>query len=47
MKYVTPELVILGTASSLVQGSGIEGQLDNGTSETSKPAAGIVLGLDE
>ena len=46
MKYATPELVILGSASALVQGSAIEGQLDNGVSETSKPATGIVLGLD-
>ena len=47
MKYATPELVVLGSASALVQGTSIEGRLDNGGSETSKPATGIVLGLDE
>jgi hypothetical protein len=47
MKYATPELVILGSASALVQGSSIEGKLDNGDSETSRPAAGIALGLDD
>ena len=47
MKYATPELVVLGSASALVQGSSIEGRLDNGVSETSKPATGLVLGLDD
>ena len=47
MKYATPELVLLGTASALVQGSEIQGQGDNaGESLTSKPATGLVLGLD-
>jgi len=47
MKYATPELVLLGSTTALVQGSQIVGKLDNGDSETSKPAAGIVLGLDD
>ena len=47
MKYATPEIVILGSASALVQGSQIEGKLDNGDSQTSKPATGLVLGLDD
>jgi hypothetical protein len=47
MKYAAPELVVLGTAAALVQGSSIEGKLDNGDSETSRPAAGIALGLDD
>jgi len=47
MKYATPELVLLGTASALVQGSEIQGQDDNGESLTTKPATGLVLGLDD
>jgi hypothetical protein len=47
MKYATPELVVLGSASALVQGSQIDGRLDNGVSDTSKPAVGIALGLDD
>ena len=47
MKYATPELVILGSASTLVQGTLIPGKDDNGDSQTSKPAVGLVLGLDE
>ena len=47
MKYATPELVVLGSASALVQGSLIDGKGDNGgASETSRPATGVVLGLD-
>jgi hypothetical protein len=46
MRYETPALVVLGAASVLVQG-GIQGKLDNGSSDTSKPAVGIVLGLDD
>ncbi len=46
MKYATPELIVVGAASVLVQG-GDRGLLDNGSSETSKPATGIVLGLDD
>ena len=47
MKYATPELVVLGSASALVLGSEIVGKFDNLDSETSKPAAGVALGLDE
>jgi hypothetical protein len=47
MKYATPELVLLGSASALVQGTSIPGKLDNIDSQTSKPATGIVLGLDD
>jgi hypothetical protein len=47
MKYATPELVLLGSASALVQGSQINGQLDNVDSKTSRPALGMVLGLDD
>ena len=47
MKYATPELVVLGSASALVLGTDIKGQLDNGGSESSKPAVGLALGLDD
>jgi hypothetical protein len=46
MKYATPELVVIGAASVLVQG-GIRGQLDNVDSTTSQPALGLALGLDD
>ena len=46
MKYATPELVVIGQASVLVQG-GEQGYLDNSVSETSQPIAGVLLGLDE
>ena len=46
MRYATPELVVLGQASVLVQGGDI-GKLDNGDSQTSQPALGVVLGLDD
>jgi hypothetical protein len=46
MKYATPELIVLGPASVLVLG-GDPGKLDNGDSQTSKPIAGVVLGLDD
>lgn len=46
MRYATPELVVIGQASVLVQGGRI-GQLDNGSSETSQPVAGVLLGLDD
>jgi hypothetical protein len=45
MKYSTPELVVLGSASVLVMG-GLPGQGDNGCSMTSKSPVGIPLGLD-
>jgi hypothetical protein len=47
MKYATPEIVVLGSASALVLGSDIQGKFDNGDSQTSKPAVGITLGLDD
>jgi hypothetical protein len=47
MKYASPELVVLGSASALVQGSDIDGKLDSGVSDTSRPAAGLALGLDD
>jgi hypothetical protein len=46
MRYATPELVVIGAASLVVQGGDI-GKLDNGDSQTSQPATGIVLGLDD
>jgi hypothetical protein len=46
MRYATPELVVVGVAAALVQGVP-DGKLDNGSSDTSKPAAGLVLGLDD
>lgn len=46
MKYETPELVIVGAASDLVQGSP-GGVLDNPESVASHAAVGIALGLDD
>ena len=46
MKYATPELVVIGAASVLVQGVA-GGNLDNGDSKTSHPAVGLALGLDD
>ena len=46
MRYATPELVVIGAASALVQGDTL-GKLDNGTSDTSKPQLGVLLGLDD
>jgi hypothetical protein len=46
MRYATPELVVLGAAAVLVQG-GQPGQSDNGSSTTSKPLGGVLLGLDD
>jgi hypothetical protein len=46
MRYSTPELVVVGTAASLVQGIP-GGQGDNGGSLKSRPADGIALGLDD
>ena len=46
MEYATPELVLLGAVSTLVLGGEI-GELDNVVSMTSRPPAGITLGLDE
>ena len=46
MKYATPELVVIGAASALVQGGGL-GRHDNGGSWASQADAGMLLGLDE
>jgi len=46
MRYSTPELVVLGSASALVLGAG-PGLFDNETSYTSQPMAGVPLGLDD
>ena len=46
MRYATPELVVIGAASVLVQGAE-PGRFDNDMSVTSQPAVGIVLGLDD
>jgi hypothetical protein len=46
MQYSTPELVVLGPAHVLVLGAQ-PGMLDNGASETSRPAAGLSIGLDD
>jgi hypothetical protein len=46
MKYATPELVVVGSASALVQG--VPGSsLDNAGSGSTQPALGIALGLDD
>ena len=45
MKYSTPELVVLGSASVLVLG-GKPGLFDNAVSQTSQPIEGVALGLD-
>jgi hypothetical protein len=46
MKYATPELIVVGAASVLVQGPD-PGKYDNGASTTSRPAIGFLLGLDD
>ena len=46
MRYATPELVVIGAAAALIQGQP-GGKLDNGSSQTSQPAVGILLGLDD
>jgi hypothetical protein len=44
--YSTPELVVIGSAHSLVLG--VPGAtLDNFISETSHPMVGVTLGLDD
>lgn len=47
MQYATPQLVVLGTAQALVLGGEPDGVLDNGSSFTSRPIAGVALGLDD
>ena len=46
MEYSVPELVVIGSASTLVLGGDEMGD-DNGSSFITKPHAGIVLGLDD
>lgn len=46
MQYSTPELVVLGAASSLVLGD-IAGRFDNVMTLKTQPPAGIALGLDD
>ena len=46
MKYSTPELVVVGTATALVLGD-VEGRLDNVSTFMTRPPAGVALGLDE
>jgi hypothetical protein len=46
MRYATPELVVIGAASVLVQGVP-DGRFDNDMSWTSQPGVGIALGLDD
>lgn len=46
MKYSTPELVVLGTAASLVLG-GAPGEEDNPNPQFQDPPSELVLGLDD
>lgn len=46
MKYSTPELVVLGTAATLVLG-GESGERDNPNPQFQQPPAGLALGLDD
>jgi hypothetical protein len=46
MKYFTPELVVLGSASTLVLG-GPFGRGDNVLTDETQPMVGVALGLDE
>jgi hypothetical protein len=46
MKYSTPELVVLGSASILVQG-GEEGRYDNVATFMTRSLVGVALGLDD
>jgi hypothetical protein len=46
MEYSTPELVLLGSAAALVRGDK-PGELDNDTSDTSRPPMGLALDLDD
>ncbi len=46
MTYSTPELVVLGSAASLVLGD-VEGRLDNVSTFMTRPPAGVALGLDD
>jgi hypothetical protein len=46
MKYTTPELVVLGTAATMVLG-GLPGEDDNPNPQIQQPVAGLLLGLDD
>jgi hypothetical protein len=46
MRYNTPELVLVGTAASLVQGIP-PGTFDNGQVVPEQEADGIAMGLDD
>lgn len=46
MRYSTPELVVVGTAASLVQGIP-EGMYDNGQVQPEQEAEGVAMGLDD
>jgi hypothetical protein len=46
MKYTKPELIVIGSASTLVQG-GVPGSGDNPHADTEDPMIGVVLGLDD
>jgi hypothetical protein len=46
MKYSTPELIVLGSAASLVLGGPV-GRLDNVTTFMTQPHVGVALDLDE
>ena len=46
MEYITPELVLLGSASALVLGDQ-PGTEDNGGSEFTHPPIGLALGFDD
>jgi|RhiMetdeSRZDD1v2_1073273.scaffolds.fasta_scaffold651829_2 hypothetical protein len=46
MRYDTPELVVIGSASDLVQGIP-DGMFDHDGSLESRPPEGIALGLDD
>jgi hypothetical protein len=46
MKYSTPELVVLGPASSIVLG-GPEGEDDSSNPTEERPQFGLLIGLDD
>ena len=46
MKYSTPELIVLGSASVLVLGDAV-GRYDNVATLLTQPPMGVALGLDE
>jgi hypothetical protein len=47
MEYSTPELLVLGSASTLVLGGEELGDDNGGTSGVTRPAMGLALGLDD